>query len=183
VTPDGKTIVYRLGGGGDPNADLMAIQSDGSNRRPLLANPSYSERNAVISPDGRWIAYDSNETGHFEVYVRPFPDVEAGHWQVSAEGGVHPMWAGTELFFIGASSGLPVMSVAVQSGASFTFAKPRRLFDSVSYAQGVPGRAMDVAPDGKRFLVMKPVSTDGANRPAIVVVSHWIDEVRARIGR
>jgi eukaryotic-like serine/threonine-protein kinase len=181
VTPDGKTIVFRLGGGGDPNADLMAIQSDGTNRRPLLSKPNYSERNAVISPDGRWMAYDSNETGRFEVYVRPFPEVEAGHWQVSAEGGVQPMWAGTELFFIGSSVPFPVMSVAVQPGASFTFAKPRHLFDSANYAQGIPGRAMDVAPDGKRFLALKPVANDIGNRPALVVVSHWFDEVRARV--
>ena len=61
--------------------------------RPLLADPNFHERNGEISPDGRWIAYESDESGRFEVYVRPFPTVDAGKWQVSSAGAQYPAWS------------------------------------------------------------------------------------------
>ena len=79
---------------------------DGTCRRcadaavPLLSTPA-NERNAVVSPNGRWLAYESDESGQVEVHVRPFPDVKSGHWQISTSGGTHPLWGrdGTELFY------------------------------------------------------------------------------------
>ena len=68
---------------------------------PLVQTPFF-ERNGEVSPDGRWLAYESNESGQFEVFVRPFPDVNKGRWQVSTGGGTQPLWArnGQELFYL-----------------------------------------------------------------------------------
>jgi hypothetical protein len=116
-----------------------------------------------------------------EVYVRPFPNVDAGHWQISAAGGFSPMWSrsGRELFFVASSSKAPLMSVAVQPGsASFAFDKPRRVFDLIPYSIVFWHRGFDISPDGQRFLLVKPVGLDPVTHPSIVVVSNWLDELR-----
>jgi serine/threonine-protein kinase len=83
-----------------PNADLMILPMEGddaSGWKPgqptIFLKSPFSELASMFSPDGRWLAYASNETGRFEVYVRPFPDVNGGHWQVSTGGGTRPLWA------------------------------------------------------------------------------------------
>ncbi len=125
--------------------------------RPLIKSP-FSEASAAISPDGRWVAYKSNESGRFEIYVRPFPAVEQGRWQVSTDGGFEPRWArnGRELFFTigGGGAGPPtILAASVQPGASFVAGKPAvvlKLPVSSSFAY-------DVAPDG-RFLLHRDAS-------------------------
>ena len=116
ISPDGKQLVYRTGIGLQNN-DLMLLPLDGSGgAKPLLADPKFNERNGEISPDGRWIAYESDESGRGEVYVRPFPNVDAGRWAISSGGGTRPAWArsGRELFF---ESGNPGQFMAVTSPA------------------------------------------------------------------
>jgi dipeptidyl aminopeptidase/acylaminoacyl peptidase len=182
ISPDGKFVVYRTGLVNEPN-DLMLLPLDGSGKsRPLLADPKYNERNGEISPDGKWIAYDSNESGRIEVFVRPFPNVDGGRWQVSSEGGAYPFWArsGQELFYIGADVQRPLMRVALQPGAGFNYGKPERLFDWAPY-YATTGRTIDISPDGKRFLTVKALTNSSTARPSITVVSHWFDEVRARM--
>jgi serine/threonine-protein kinase len=183
LSPDGKSVMSRTGGGAVDV--LMTIPLDGSREpQPLLDNNGSSQRNAEISPNGRWIAYDSNESGRSEVYVRPFPNVNAERWKISTEGGYVPMWArsGEELFFVQPTGKAPLMSVKVQAGSSFTYDKPHRLFDTGSYLTRYWFRAFDISPDGQRFVFVKPAGADSTTRPSIVVVSHWSDEVRARLG-
>jgi len=178
ISPDGKYLVFRKGN------DLMLLPLDGSSEpKPLLADPKFNELNGEISPDGRWIAYQSNESGQRnEIYVRPFPAIDGGRWQISADGGFAPVWSrsGRELFFIGQAPNR-MMSVAIQSGSAFGYGKPQPVFDLTSYPSfGLVGRNFDVAPDG-RFLIMK-ASGNEATHPSIVIVSHWFDELRARMG-
>ena len=149
---------------------------------PLLQS-AFSESAPVISPDGLWVAYASNESGRLEVYVRPFPAVEQGRWQVSTGGGADPRWSrnGRELFFTvgGAGSGPPTfLAVPVRPGASFVAGKPAvvlKLPTTSSFAY-------DVAPDG-RFLLHRDASAAraGAERPKIVMVQHWFEELKARV--
>jgi len=182
ISPDGKFMVTRTGTGGEPN-DLMLTALDGSGKtQPLLADPKFNERNGEISPDGRWIAYDSNESGRQEVFVRPFPNVDGGRWQISADGGAFPVWArsGRELFFVSISNPPALMSVTLQPGAVFTYGKPERLFDVTPYYSAT-GRSLDVALDGKRFLAIKSAGSAATVRPSFVVVSNWFDELRARV--
>jgi serine/threonine-protein kinase len=134
---------------------------------------------AEISPNGRWIAYESNESGRFEVSVRPYPAIDDGRWQVSSNGGMHPLWSrdGQELFFM-ASDGM-MMSTRIQAGTTFAHARPVALFPAGQYHVNV-ARNYDVAPDGKRFLMIKWARSEKP-RPPMVIVTHWFDEVRAKM--
>ena len=181
ISPDGKSLVFRR-----PNPSfglyVLPLEPKGD-AHALIADPNFSVLNGEISPDGRWIAYDSTESGRPEVYVRPFPAVDSGRWQISAEGGSMPLWArsGREIFFLNAANRM--IAVSVPAGPSFTYGKPEALFDFTPYFNAVStGRMFDISPDGKRFLTAKPVgSGPAAARPSIVVVSHWFDEVKARM--
>jgi serine/threonine-protein kinase len=105
LTPDGQWMILRLGGstGGLGLRDLagMHVGAGDSTLVPLAAEP-YDEAEAAISPDGRWLAYKSTETGRDEVYIRPFPEVDQGKWQISTQGAYNPVWAhsGRELFYV-----------------------------------------------------------------------------------
>jgi serine/threonine-protein kinase len=147
-----------------------------------LVNTTFSEQNAVVSPDGRWFAYQSNETGRNEIHVRPFPDAETGHWMISTGGGTRPLWArnGREIFYLSQSGAL--MSVPVEPGERFSFDPPRRLFEGRYFigTGGAVGRTYDVSPDGQRFLMIKPVS-DGDESQSIVVVQNWQEELKQRV--
>ena len=160
-------------------ATLLPLNPKGT-ARPLFSDVKGQVSDAEISPDRRWIAYESNESGRFEVYVRPFPPEQPGRWQISPNGGQHPLWSrnGRELFFL-AVDGMMV-SVPVQPGPTFTQGKPSYLFPAGQYYYNV-ARNYDVSVDGRRFLMIKNTARS-ENRPAIIVVNHWIDEVRAKMG-
>ena len=121
-----------------------------------------------LSPDGRWLAYGANDSGRFEISVRPFPLVNSGHWQVSAAGGTRPLWTrnGQELIYVSPTVGL--MSVGVARGTSWAVTRPALDL----------GRTYDVGPDG-RFLMIKGGGTDPTAAPAgLVVVQHWGEELK-----
>jgi Tol biopolymer transport system component len=174
VTPDGKTLIYSIG----VPSDVMALPLDGERKpRPLMAQSQYAERGGDVSPNGRWIAYYSDESGAFQVYVRPYPAVDTGRWQVSSDGGVLPNWSpnGRELFFIDAHTRLA--SVSVESGATFSFGKTTVLFDMSDAAAVL--RNYDTAPDGRRFALVKQQRSRSA--PQFVVVENWFEELKARV--
>ena len=172
---DGKLLAFYAVG----DSRLMVLGLDGDRKpRPLTAPAPFVERNPDISPDGRWIAYESNESGSYEIYVRPFPAVEQGRWQISTDGGTRPRWApnGRELFYLERRR---LVSVSVQTGATFQFGKASPLFDLVNEAQPSPNRHYDVTPDGTRFVVIKDPQT--ATSLQLVVVEHWLEELKARV--
>ena len=129
-----------------------------------------------LSPDGRWFAYTSNEAGRYEIYVRPTSGAE-GRWQISTEGGVEPVWSasGSELFY---RHGDDVLVVDVVTNPTFEQGKPRKLFEG-RYALGDvkdDTRAYDVAPDGQRFLMLRPESE--LSTGALKVVVNWFGELQ-----
>ena len=131
-----------------------------------------------LSPDGRWLAYTSNDAGRYEVYVRPTSDAE-GRWQISTEGGVEPVWSatGSELFFRHEEE---VLAVDVVTNPTFAHGRPRKLFEG-RYALGDVNddtRAYDVAPDGHRFLMLRPEPEPSTD---LKVVVNWYDELQ-RLG-
>jgi Tol biopolymer transport system component len=172
VTPDGKLLVVS-GSGSNTGLDLNVVPMEGQHDlRPLL-HSTFDENQAEISPDGRWISYQSNESGMQEIYVRPFPDVDKGRWQVSNGGAFQPRWSrdGRELFF--RQPGGVMAAVAVRTdGSSFAAAKPVALFSTTNYG------GYDVAPDG-RFLVIKFGVFN--QQQQVVVVQNWIEELKARV--
>jgi len=96
TSPDGQWLVLRTGGAASGRRDIVALQvGQDTVPRPLLTEP-YDEAAPALSPDGRWLAYESGETGRREIFVRPFPDVQTGKWQVSTSGGTSPVWVSSE---------------------------------------------------------------------------------------
>jgi serine/threonine-protein kinase len=163
--------------------NIESLSMDGGRKLKPLLQEKYSERQPQISRNGRWVAYVSNESGKYEVYVRPFPDVDGGRWQVSTNGGANPLWSpdGRELFF---RSGDAVMAVPVKTDPTFSFEAPKILFrGTYFYSDRVVGTLWDISPDGKRFLMMKePGSLSGEGRPRkINIVVNWIEELKQRL--
>jgi hypothetical protein len=136
--------------------DFMLLSLVGTPRvEPLLQTP-FDERNASISPDGRWMAYESNESGQSQIYVRPFPNVADAHYQISTAGGRTPAWApnGHDLFFVNRTI---IMAVAVRLTPTFSAGNPMKLFDERSilldgrFIGTGTQRTYDVSRDGQRF--------------------------------
>jgi serine/threonine-protein kinase len=138
---------------------------------------------AEISPDGRYLAYQSDESGRMEVHVRPFPQVDSDRWQISTGGGTRPAWArsGRELFYLDESGALIVVPVRT-SGTTFIGGHPAKVFDT-AYVEPNPARHYDVSPDGQQFLMVKDRATRDPNAtPAnMVVVEHWLEELKMRV--
>jgi hypothetical protein len=141
--------------------------------RPFLKT-TYSEVSPRFSPDGRWIAYQSNESGRYEIYVRSYPDGETVR-QVSTEGGTDPLWpsGGTDLLYRGANGML--MAAAIALSPEFTVGKPRALFDASGYQSSFGAPA-----DGRRLLLMPVVANEQAPTQ-IHVVLNFLAELRARL--
>ena len=161
--------------------DVMMIELDGSRRVTPLVQSPFTERNGIISPDGRWLAYEANDSGRFEIFVRPFPDVNSGHWQVSTAGGMRPLWArsGQELFYVSPTGAL--MRVGVERASSWAATTPTLLVkEGYVTNPGNPGRTYDIAPDGQRFLMIKEGGNSDltAAPPQIIVVQHWTEELK-----
>ena len=164
----------------DTGLDISVVPLNGDRRATTLLRTRFNELNAEISPDGRWFAYQSNESGQDEVYVRPFPEVGDDRQQVSTNGGTRPVWArnGRELFYL-APDGL--FGVTVAPGPAFKLGSPLRLINRRYFAEtAFIGRTYDVSPDGQRFLMIKDDAGDGV-RPTIVVVQNWLNQLRARV--
>jgi Tol biopolymer transport system component len=176
---DGAWIVYRKYGTDDAD-DLYAVRTQGDTTPVPVSVSRFYERGAAISPDGRYVAYVSNESNRDEIYVRPFPNSEANRWIVSAGGGTEPRWSptGTELFYVSEDNVL--MSVPVTLGDQFTHQAPRALFSVRSYAREGNGRAYDVMPDGKQFVMLRG---SPAEFGALVLVENWVAELRRKLGR
>jgi eukaryotic-like serine/threonine-protein kinase len=180
-SPDGRMLAFTQW---DPKTgyDIWLLPLDGERKpRPFLQTPAF-EGGAMFSPDGHWLAYTSDETGRYEVYVQPF-EGPGGKWQVSTEGGQQPRWAhsGRELFYLGLDQG-KVMAVDLTTQPTFSAGKPRL----VSQTQGIGGIAppmasnYDVSPDGQHFLRVK--SADWTQLPTqIIVVLNWFEELKQKV--
>jgi serine/threonine-protein kinase len=174
VTPDGRKIIYAQISQTTAR-DLWMVDIEGKEKpQPLVVEPG-DQANAVISPNGRWLGYHSSEAG--EIYVRPFPNVADGKWQLVTKGAKWPLWSrdGKELFYVTARG---IMSIAVDtSQPTFHWGSPTLLFEaSYSSFPGLAGpRNYDQAPDG-RFLVIK--ESQGTSPGALVIVKNWFDEIK-----
>ncbi len=173
-SPDGRLIVGQAG-------NIGVVTLEGDRRLDLLLDEEFRERNPALSPDGRWLAYESNESGQDEVYVRPFPEVETGKWQVSVNGGSLPLWSpdGAELFFRTSVTGGQIMVSQVEGEPTFRASAPERLFDVADLLTS----AFDIAPDGERFLFRRPATAQETDdgEAGLVFVEHWFEELKARV--
>jgi eukaryotic-like serine/threonine-protein kinase len=176
-SPDGASVVYWEGNPKTSSDQWLVPLSGDKKPRPLLQS-AFNEGHPQISPNGRWVAYMSNETGEPEVYVRSFPD-GTGKRQVSSGGGTFARWRkdGKELFFLSTTSSGKLMSVKVNpSGSTFEYGDPVALFDSgyINFAHGLNYHTYAVSPDGQRFLIPRPEgATNTAQSTPITVVMNW----------
>jgi serine/threonine-protein kinase len=189
-TPDAKMLVFEARPAIAVRSRLSRLALDDSRTvTPLLNDAAFRQGNAVLSPDGRWLAYESDESGTAEVYVRPFPDVNAGRWQLSSGGGRWPAWhpslRGRELFYVGPKG---LMAAAVTTTPTFTPGAVTPLFDTAAYtgtSQAFANRRHAVAPDGQRFLFLKAASAPSAEgaSPQLMFVENWFEELKQRVPR
>jgi serine/threonine-protein kinase len=195
VTKDGRTVLayenrpgtasdvvrISVGAPGGPDSSSAAHPAEA---QFLIQTPFY-ETNPVISPDGRYIAYQSNESGgRNEVYVRPFPNVNDGRWQVSSNGGVAPVWAqsGRELFYLDLTNRLMAVPLQISAGI-FDPGVPVRQSDT-AFAHGQEPwapRAYDVSHDAQRFLVAREQAVADTSRLRLIVALNWFEELKTKL--
>ncbi len=168
----GRHIVYTKTGA-QSSDDLWYLPLDeGGKAMPLLQTPA-KEHHPQLSPDGRWMAYVSNESGQGEIYLMAFPQGE-GKWQVSVSGGQWPRWnrAGDELYYFDGES---VLAVQVQAGAAPSLSKPQPLFSTASRGFDIGDQGYDVTADGLHFLVVR--DADEEQGPGVItLVQNWFEE-------
>ncbi len=176
-TRDGRWLVLRSSIFLPGKGDVIGARMGDTTLVPLANGPAL-EGKAAVSPDNRWLAYTSDESGTLEVFVRPFPDASSARWQVSAAGGSDPVWSrnGRELFYIGATN--EMMSVDVAPGAAFSNSAPRTLFSTAPYTLVPPVPSFDVHPDGTRFMLLR--ETTPAERNELILVQNWTAEMQQK---
>jgi serine/threonine-protein kinase len=180
ISPEGTRVVFteRFPTTGQ---DVMALSLDGTHHVLPLVQTPVEENNGIVSPDGRWLAYEANDSGAFEVYVRPFPAVNSGRWQVSTTGGTQPLWShnGRELFYFAPNGAL--MRVSVVAGPAWTASAPTKVLEGpyVVSTAGNSFRNYDITADGQRFLLIKASAGNARNPPPqIVVIEHFDEELK-----
>jgi serine/threonine-protein kinase len=185
VTPDNRWLILRQGSlgavAGGRNITGLRLGTDKA-PVPVLAT-EFDEMAVALSPNGQWLAYQSDEPGRTEIFVRPFPDVDAGKHQVSSGGGVAPVWSrdGKELFYLGSDKNM--MTARMIPGAAIRFAEPVVMFrvpDALLGVEALYYPPWDVARDG-RFLMARLVGEDSGQSGAMVVVENWIEELKVKV--
>jgi serine/threonine-protein kinase len=174
---DGRWFVFRTVPSGAGTPDIMGLQAGDTTLIPLVATPA-AERYPALSPDGRWLAYASNESGVPEVYVRPFPQTATAKWQVSTAGGREPAWArsGRELFYLNGKG--EMVSAEVQTGVTFSVGKQRVLFPASDFARPGSVPSFSVSPDDKRFLMVR--EGEASQQSELIVAENWIEGLKEK---
>ena len=175
---DGRWLLceqYAGARGGSSNRDVFAVRTAGDSVPVPIATTPFPERSPSLSPDGRWVLYDANPTGRAEVYVRPFTNPQGALYQVSTAGGTKPKWShdGKEIFFVNANN--EMARVAVVPGVGFVWADPKVLFSMRAVSD------WDVAPDGRRFVVIH--DRQGQQRLKLIVVENFFQELKAKLAK
>jgi len=179
VSPDGKHVAFgavdRVDG-----YDIWIMPLDGTRTPQVFLKTPALENGPHFSPDGRWIAYFSDESGRSEIYVQPFPG-PGGKWTISTDGGSEPVWSrdGRELFY---RSGDAMMAVSITSQPAFAASVPRRLFTTQFEPTGTGTSGYDVSLDGQRFLMIQSTEPE---QPAtqVSVVINWFEELKRLVPR
>jgi Tol biopolymer transport system component/predicted Ser/Thr protein kinase len=176
-SPDGRLLAF-IEITPTTGYDIWVLQISDRKPQPFLRTP-FNESVPQFSPDGRWLAYVSDESGHFEVYVQPYPG-PGGKWQISAEGGLEPVWNpnGRELFY---RSGDKMMAVDISAQSGFTVGKPRMLFEGRYLPTPATFPNYDVSPDGQRFLMLKPSESAESAPTQINIVQNWFEELKQKV--
>jgi len=177
-SPDGKWLLFQTDVATPGSGDILGIRP-GIDTAPVpVVATTFSEMSAAFSPNGRWLAYISNETGEDEIYVVPFPNTGAGKWAISVGGGTEPLWShrGNELFYRDASGDL--VAVEVHTNPTFSLGRSVALFPAAGFSSLRFAPQYAVALDDRRFLMIRPLRTAAPDK--LIVVENWSEELRAK---
>lgn len=177
MTPDGETLAF-VEVHEEMNRDIYLLNIPNGQVTPFL-HSRFLEAFPTFSPDGKWIAYVTNESGRKEVYVQPFP--ESGvRWQISNEGGSLPIWApdGRQMYYRSIGSGNEVWVVDIQTDSGFSASKPRFLMEMEGYTTGANVGCWDISPDGRRFLAVKIDQSKLQPITDMILVQNWFEQVK-----
>jgi hypothetical protein len=177
-SPDGDLVAVMERAGPTTLGDILVLPlRERSQTRPFLHGPA-TEWGGRISPDGRWLAYVSDESGRFEVYVTPFP-AGGRRWQISTDGGTEVVWArnGHELFWRQDNT---MMIAGIEGSTNMVATRPKALFKGfLTGAPGIPD--YDITVDGQTFLMVKGTKVD-STPSELNIVLNWLDELRTKVG-
>lgn len=175
---DGKWLIHRIGSGGGRDVYVAGTGAD-SAARPLFEGKA-EEFSPILSPDGRWVAYGSDESRRSEVYVRPFPDAGSARWQISRSGGTEPVWSsdGRELFYRNGKGDL--IAASINGSAGFRVVSEQALFAAKDFVGDARHRTYSVSPDGKSFYFISVVPGPPSQ---LIVITNWFEELNAKLGR
>jgi eukaryotic-like serine/threonine-protein kinase len=174
LSPDGDTLAF-VEDRPETGADILLLDLRSRRVTPFL-NSTAHEMDPTFSPDGRWVAYVSDESGRWETYVKPFPG-PGGKWQVSSEGGGQPLWARSgRQFFYRSWDRRKVWAVDVRTEQGFSAGRPRPLFDGSGF-QGGASHSWDISLDGQRLLMVKLEERKAAPLTEMVLVENWFEEL------
>ena len=175
---DGKWLIFRTSVANTDNGDILAIRP-GIDTVPVpLAATKFSALSPTLSPDDRWLAYSSNETGRDEVYVVPFPNAGSAKWMVSTRGGTEPLWShrGNELFYRDGAGNM--VSAEVKTSPTFSLGATAVLFPASLYAAYDLHRQYDISKDDSRFIMIRQIGATSTEQ--LVVVDNWFEELKAK---
>jgi Tol biopolymer transport system component len=172
VSPDGERLAFQTHTT-DTGWDLWVAPIAGDRPAEPFRRTPYSEKFATFSPDGRWIAHESDESGQAEIYVQAHPG-PAGRVQVSVDGGTEPLWASRsgELFY---RNGSKMMAVRIRTGSGIEVDAPSLLFEGDYYRSQINSRSYDVTADGQRLVMIKTPEASAARH--VNVVLNWFEEL------
>jgi Tol biopolymer transport system component len=189
LSRDGAWTVYRTDATEGGRGDILGLRAGDSVAIPLVATPA-QERYPTLSPNGRWLAYRSGEGGTDDIWVRPFPNVGGGKFQVSVNGGTEPVWSrsGRELFYI--TPGNELVAASVPVGPPFAVTRRQVLFTlPAGVNRNIATAAYDVSPDDSRFLMVRSPTANivgivaSSTGERLILVERWIEELKARVPR
>jgi serine/threonine-protein kinase len=176
-TADGRYLIFAEQNPGQ-GWDQMAVSLDEPRRVIPLLQTAASEMSAEVSPNGRWFAYSSDESGRHEVYVRSFPDSGRERRAVSSSGGKQPQWSrdGSELFYLSQTGAM--MAVRVSETPELSVSQPVELFADAGYGHTAGARSYDLADDGRFLMVKTPTPTGTSSAGSIEIVHNWFEELK-----
>jgi Tol biopolymer transport system component len=175
---DGRWLIYQTDTRSPGAGDILAIRP-GIDTAPVpVVATRFTEISPALSPNSRWLAYVSNETGKDEIYVVPFPNTGTGKWAISEGGGTEPVWShrGSELFYRDASENL--VAVKVNTSPTFSLGRTTVLFPAAGFTADRFHPQYAVAPDDRRFLMVRPLKTSAPDK--LIFVQNWVEELKTR---